>query len=179
MLHFPCRWSCLFTLLLSSQFFWHIRLKSTTYFFDPPCISSSLSLLGVFSLHTYPGHSMLRHLPSTRICEPAAHCHKALKLGIAPSPEVSLIVIPLDKLGLGLIIIAYEHKYKSRDFTIINDTYVSSRGLNFELLNNLRVFYSYQYVGTITSQMMRMKSCLHPHLMDGTHIAQLATSSHS
>jgi len=39
MLHFLCRCSFLFTFLLSSQSYWHIRLKSTAYFFDPPCIS--------------------------------------------------------------------------------------------------------------------------------------------
>ena len=37
MLHFLCGRSCLFTFLLSSQFYWHIRLISTAYFFDPPC----------------------------------------------------------------------------------------------------------------------------------------------
>jgi len=36
-LHFLCSCSYLFTFLLSSQFYWHIRLKSTAYFFDPPC----------------------------------------------------------------------------------------------------------------------------------------------
>ena len=29
--------SYLFTFLLSSQFYWHVRLKSTAYFIDPPC----------------------------------------------------------------------------------------------------------------------------------------------
>ena len=38
MLYFLCSCSCLVTFLLSSQFYWHIRLKSTAYFFDPPCI---------------------------------------------------------------------------------------------------------------------------------------------
>jgi len=38
MLHFLCRCSYLFTFLLSSQFYRHIRLKSTAYFFHPPCI---------------------------------------------------------------------------------------------------------------------------------------------
>ena len=37
-LHFLCSCSYLFTLQLSSQFYWHIRLKSTAYFFDQPCI---------------------------------------------------------------------------------------------------------------------------------------------
>jgi len=37
MLHFICRCSYLFTFLLFSQFHWHIRLKSTAYFFSPPC----------------------------------------------------------------------------------------------------------------------------------------------
>ena len=36
LLHFLCSCSYLFTFLLSSQFYWHIRLKSTAYFFDPP-----------------------------------------------------------------------------------------------------------------------------------------------
>ena len=36
--HFLCSCSCLFTFLLSSQFYWHIRLKSTAYFFWPPCV---------------------------------------------------------------------------------------------------------------------------------------------
>ena len=38
---FLCCCSYLFTFLLSSQFYWHIRLKSTAYFFwpaPPPCI---------------------------------------------------------------------------------------------------------------------------------------------
>jgi len=38
MLHFLCRCSYLFTFLLSSQFYRHIRLKSTADFLDPPCI---------------------------------------------------------------------------------------------------------------------------------------------
>jgi len=38
MLHFLCRCSRFFTLLPSSQFYWHIRWKSTAYFFDPPYI---------------------------------------------------------------------------------------------------------------------------------------------
>jgi len=36
MLYFLCSCSYLFTFLLFSQFYWHIRLKSTAYFFDPP-----------------------------------------------------------------------------------------------------------------------------------------------
>ena len=36
-LHFICSCSYLFTFLPSSQFYWRIRLKSTAYFFDPPC----------------------------------------------------------------------------------------------------------------------------------------------
>ena len=36
MLHFLCSCLYLFTFLLSSKFYWHIRLKSTAYFFDPP-----------------------------------------------------------------------------------------------------------------------------------------------
>jgi len=35
MLHFLCRCSYLFTFIISSQFYWHIRLKSTVYFFWP------------------------------------------------------------------------------------------------------------------------------------------------
>ena len=35
MLHFLCSCSYLFKLLLSSQFYWHVRLKSTAYFFWP------------------------------------------------------------------------------------------------------------------------------------------------
>ena len=42
MLHFLCRCSYLFTFLLSSQVYWHIRLKATAYFFDPPCIQTWL-----------------------------------------------------------------------------------------------------------------------------------------
>jgi len=38
MLHLFRSCSYLFTLLLSFQFYWHIRLKSAAYFFDPPCI---------------------------------------------------------------------------------------------------------------------------------------------
>ena len=40
MLHSLCSCSYLFAFLLSSQFYWyyrHIRLKSTAYFFNPPC----------------------------------------------------------------------------------------------------------------------------------------------
>ena len=37
MLRFLCSCSYLFTFLLSSQFYWRIRLKSTAYFFEPPC----------------------------------------------------------------------------------------------------------------------------------------------
>jgi len=36
-LHFLCSCSYLVIFLLSSQFYWQIRLKSTAYFFDPPC----------------------------------------------------------------------------------------------------------------------------------------------
>jgi len=36
--HFLCICSYLFIFLLSSQFYWDIRLTSTGYFFDPPCI---------------------------------------------------------------------------------------------------------------------------------------------
>ena len=36
MLRFLCSCSYLFTFVLYSQFYWHIRLKSTAYFFDPP-----------------------------------------------------------------------------------------------------------------------------------------------
>jgi len=43
-LHFLCSCSFLITFLLSYQFYWHIRLKSTAYFFDPPCIYVSVSL---------------------------------------------------------------------------------------------------------------------------------------
>jgi len=35
-LHFLCTCLCLFTVLPSSQIYWHIRLKSTAYFFEPP-----------------------------------------------------------------------------------------------------------------------------------------------
>ena len=39
MLHFLCSYSYLFTFLLFSQFYWHIRWKSTAYFFyEPPYI---------------------------------------------------------------------------------------------------------------------------------------------
>jgi len=41
-LHFFCRCSYLFTFILSSQFYWHIRLKSTAYLSDPPCMSVCL-----------------------------------------------------------------------------------------------------------------------------------------
>jgi len=43
MLHFLFRCSYLFTFLLSSQFYWHISLKSTAYFFDPPCTEQLLA----------------------------------------------------------------------------------------------------------------------------------------
>jgi len=43
MLHFLCSCSYLFTFRLSSQFYWHSR--STTYFFDPPCIFQLLIVL--------------------------------------------------------------------------------------------------------------------------------------
>jgi len=43
--HFLCSCSCLFTFLLSSQFF-DIRLKSTAYFFWPPCV-----LLYVYNIY--------------------------------------------------------------------------------------------------------------------------------
>ena len=36
-LHFLCSCSYLFTFLLSSQFYWHIRLRSTADIFDPIC----------------------------------------------------------------------------------------------------------------------------------------------
>jgi len=39
-LHFLCSCFYLFTFLLSSQFYWHIHLKSTAYFFNSPCISA-------------------------------------------------------------------------------------------------------------------------------------------
>jgi len=42
MLHFLCSCSYLFTFLLSSHLYWYICLKSTAYFFDPPCIWSYL-----------------------------------------------------------------------------------------------------------------------------------------
>ena len=45
MLHFLCRCSYLFTFLLSSQFYWLICLKSTAYFFDPPCIDGTTSCM--------------------------------------------------------------------------------------------------------------------------------------
>ena len=38
MLRVLCSCSYLVTFLSSSQFCWHVRLKSTAYFFDPPCI---------------------------------------------------------------------------------------------------------------------------------------------
>jgi len=44
-LHFFCRCSYLFTFILSSQFYWHIRLKSTAYSSDPPCMSVCLCVL--------------------------------------------------------------------------------------------------------------------------------------
>jgi len=49
MLHFLCRCSYLFTLLQSFQFYRHIRLKSTAYFFDPPC---SMFIVSVIVLAT-------------------------------------------------------------------------------------------------------------------------------
>jgi len=43
-LHFFCRCSYLFTFILYSQFYWHIRLKSTAYSSDPPvCLSVCVS----------------------------------------------------------------------------------------------------------------------------------------
>ena len=44
-LHFFCRCSYLFTFILSSQFYRHIRLKSTAYLSDPPCMSVCLCVL--------------------------------------------------------------------------------------------------------------------------------------
>jgi len=45
MLHSVCSCSLLFVFLLSSQFYWHIRLKSTAYtLFDPPCICCEQTL---------------------------------------------------------------------------------------------------------------------------------------
>jgi len=41
MFYFLCSCSYLFTFLLSSQFCWHIRLKSTAYFFDPYTLYTS------------------------------------------------------------------------------------------------------------------------------------------
>jgi len=45
MLSFLCRCSYLFKFLLSSQFYWHIHLKSTAYFLDPPCTADVWKIL--------------------------------------------------------------------------------------------------------------------------------------
>ena len=37
---FFCTGSHLFTFILSFQFYWHIRLKSAAYFFDPPSLAT-------------------------------------------------------------------------------------------------------------------------------------------
>jgi len=47
MLHFLCSCLYLFTFLLSSQFYWHIYLKSTVYFFDPLRISNCTATIGM------------------------------------------------------------------------------------------------------------------------------------
>jgi len=39
-----CICSCLFTFILSFQFYSHIRSKLTAYFFDPPCIYANVAL---------------------------------------------------------------------------------------------------------------------------------------
>ena len=44
MLHFLCSCWYVFMFLLSSQFYWHIRLKATAYFFDPPCRPTKIAL---------------------------------------------------------------------------------------------------------------------------------------
>jgi len=52
-LHFLCSCSYLFTFLLSSQFYWHIHLKSTAYFLTHPVYMSSS--LPYHWQHSLPG----------------------------------------------------------------------------------------------------------------------------
>jgi len=51
MFHFLCSCSYLFTFLLSFHFCWHIRLESTAYFFDPPCISLQWTVIATCSVY--------------------------------------------------------------------------------------------------------------------------------
>jgi len=60
MLHFLCSRSYLFTFLLSSQFYWHVCLKSTAYFFDPPCIFAPPQ-----NIFSRPEHADRRRLASS------------------------------------------------------------------------------------------------------------------
>jgi len=54
--------------LLSSQFYWHIHLKSTAYFFDPPSRDCDVTLPHAYNLHSSVELKRIPKLTQSKMC---------------------------------------------------------------------------------------------------------------